>query len=68
MTMSATFNFQNFHMPLLLSAIFGIPFFMFLGYVSMKMRRVTGSSLAFALMFSSIAVFFLTGPIGVRGF
>lgn len=68
MTMSATFNFQNFHMPLLLTGLFGIPFFIFMAFASMKMRRVTGSSLAFALMFSSIAVFFLTGPIGVRGF
>ena len=68
MTFSTKLNFQNLSIPMAVVGLLGIPFFIALSFMSMRMRRVTGSSLAFALMFSSIAVWFFTAPIGVRGF
>ncbi len=68
MTMSARFSFQNIKIPMLVIGLLAIPFFLFVAFLSMRIRRVTGSSMAFALMFSSVAVWFLMAPIGVRGF
>jgi dienelactone hydrolase len=54
--------------PLLLLLLLATPFLAVLAKVSMKLRSLTGGSLAFALMFTAITVWFFTGPIGTRGF
>jgi hypothetical protein len=57
-----------FNLPVVMLLILATPFFMLLAKVSMRMRSLTGGSLAFALMFTAIAVWFFTAPIGTRGF
>lgn len=58
----------NFDVPLVVLLLACIPVFLFAAYISMRMRRATGSSLAYSLMMSAVAVWLFTGPVGVRGF
>ena len=57
-----------FKLPVVVLLVLATPFFLVLAKVSMRLRSLTGGSLAFALMFTAIVVWFFTGPIGTRGF
>lgn len=63
-----TVHLMTFRLPLLLLLALATPMFIFLSAASLKLRKLTGGSLAFALMLATIWVWFLTGPIGTRGF
>jgi alpha-beta hydrolase superfamily lysophospholipase len=52
--------------PVVLLLLLATVIFVAVAWVSMRLRSLTGGSLAFALMFTAIAVWFLTGPIGTR--
>ncbi|MCG2795598.1 MAG: hypothetical protein L6427_07035, partial [Actinomycetia bacterium] len=60
-------NFR-FKMPLLLMLLLVMPAFFLLAHMSVRLRRLTGGSLAFALLMTALLVWVITGPIGVRGF
>ncbi len=60
-------NFK-FELPLLLLLLLVTPAFFLLAKLSVRLRRLTGGSLAFAVLLTVLLVWLLTGPIGVRGF
>jgi len=57
-----------FKLPLIVTIMTCVVAFAGMAWLSLRLRRLTGGSLAFALMLTTIAVWFFTGPIGVRGF
>jgi pimeloyl-ACP methyl ester carboxylesterase len=61
-------TFMGFDMPLIMLLMLAVLAFLPLAYLSLRLREATGSSLAFALLVTALLVWFLTGPIGVRGF
>lgn len=61
-------KFQAFRIPLLLLMALAVPMFAIMAKVSLRMRELTGGNLAFSLMLTGLLVWFLTGPVGVRGF
>ncbi len=65
--LGVTVNFR-FELPLVVLLLLMIPVFFFLAYLSVRLRRLTGGSLAFAVLMTVLLVWLLTGPIGVRGF
>ncbi|MBU4179327.1 MAG: hypothetical protein KJ625_05210, partial [Actinobacteria bacterium] len=65
--LGVTVNFR-FELPLIVLLLLALPTFFFLAHLSVRLRRLTGGSLAFAVLMTVLLVWFLTGPIGVRGF
>ncbi|MBU4240457.1 MAG: alpha/beta fold hydrolase [Actinobacteria bacterium] len=65
--LGVTVNFR-FELPLVVLLLLAIPAFFFLAHLSVRLRRLTGGSLAFAVLMTVLLVWLLTGPIGVRGF
>lgn len=62
-----TVKLMAFSVPLLLLIIFATPWLMVLAKMSMRLRALTAGSLAFALMFSSLIVWFMTTVVSSRG-
>ncbi|MDD5748701.1 MAG: alpha/beta fold hydrolase [Actinomycetota bacterium] len=54
--------------PVLLLLVFTFPFFILVAWLSMRLRKLTGTSLAFVLMFMPLVVWVLTTQVSVRGF
>jgi len=54
--------------PLVIYMALGVVAFIPLAWVSMRLRNLTGGSLAFIAMFAPIAVWFFTAPLSTRGF
>lgn len=65
--LGVSFQVMAFRIPLLLILAFAIPVLLVFARISVRLRALTGGSLAFALMFSSIVVWFLTTLVGARG-
>lgn len=59
---------MGFRLPLVVLMLVAIPAFVALAWVSLRMRKLTGGSLAYALLVAVLAVWLFTGPISVRGF
>jgi acetyl esterase/lipase len=55
-------------MPLIVLLLLAVVPFVGFAWVSLRLRNLTGGSLAFGFMFTAIAVWFFTAPIGTRGF
>ena len=54
-------------LPLVLVLVFAAPFLAGMAKISMRLRALTGGSLAFALMLSSLLAWTVTTIVGVRG-
>ena len=54
-------------LPLVLVLVFAAPFLAGMAKISMRLRALTGGSLAFALMLSSLLAWTVTTILGVRG-
>ncbi|PKQ27527.1 MAG: hypothetical protein CVT63_07510 [Candidatus Anoxymicrobium japonicum] len=57
-----------FKAPVLIFLVLATPIMAVFASISLRLRRLTGGSIAFALMISTITVWFLTAPMAVRGF
>lgn len=66
--LGVSMKLMAFRVPVVLVLLFATAAFIGVAMVSMRLRRLTGGSLAFALMLTAVAVWFLTAPIGTRGF
>jgi acetyl esterase/lipase len=61
-------HLMAFKVPLIILLLLAIVPFTGFAWVSMRMRNLTGGSLAFGIMFTAVAVWFFTAPVGTRGF
>ena len=57
-----------FRVPVVLLLLLMTAPFALMAWASMRLRALTGGSLAFSLMLTVTAVWFFTGPVGTRGF
>lgn len=64
----ATVLMLGLRVPVVVPILFSFPAFLLVAWVSLRMRAFTGSSIAFSLMVTALATWFLTAPISVRGF
>ncbi|MHB8895739.1 MAG: alpha/beta hydrolase [Candidatus Geothermincolia bacterium] len=66
--LGVSIKLMAFRVPVIMLLLFTTVAFIGVAWVSLRLRSLTGGSLSFALMFTAIAVWFLTAPIGTRGF
>ncbi len=57
-----------FRVPVVLLLALAVVPFLGIAWISLRLRSLTGGSMASGFMFTAIAVWLMTGPVGTRGF